>query len=236
MEHRLTPFPHTVVRHRGARRMSLRVAPSGVRLTIPPRTPATQVNAFLRASRGWVEEQRGRLPPPPPPLADGDRLAFLDGELDLVVRDGGETRTRVHRSGAALLVSAPAGGAGVDAAVERWYRREARSLLAERSRALAGRLDAHVAAVTVRDPRSRWGSCSARGRISYSWRLLLAPERVLDHVVAHEVCHLLRPDHSPAFWALVREVDPGTDAARRWLREHGPRLYDGPGWRGRSTG
>jgi predicted metal-dependent hydrolase len=93
-------------------------------------------------------------------------------------------------------------------------------------------MGAHVAGVTVRDPRSRWGSCSSRGRISYSWRLLLAPEHVLDHVVAHEVCHLLRRDHSPAFWALVHDVDPGTDEARRWLREHGPRLREGPAWRG----
>ncbi len=229
MEHRTTPFPHTLVRHRGARRMSLRVAPAGVRLTVPPRTPAAQIEAFLRASEGWVAEQRGRLPPSPPPLADGDRVAYLDDRLDLVVRGGG-ARTRVRRAGGALLVSAPA-GAGVDDAVEAWYRREARAVLAERSRALAERLGAHVASVTVRDPRSRWGSCSSRGRISYSWRLLLAPERVLDHVVAHEVCHLLRPDHSPEFWALVREVDPGTETARRWLREHGPRLHEGPAWR-----
>lgn len=157
-------------------------------------------------------------------------MAYLDERLDLVVRTGGGAGTRVRRDAGALLVTAPAGGA-VDAAVEAWYRRQARALLDERSRALAGRLGAHVTAVTVRDPRSRWGSCSSRGRISYSWRLLLAPERVLDHVVAHEVCHLLRPDHSPAFWALVREVNPGTDAARRWLREHGPRLHDGPAWR-----
>ena len=145
--------------------------------------------------------------------------------------------TRVRRDAArALLVTAPAGGAGVDAAVEALVpARGARPARRALARALAGRLGAHVAAVTVRDPRSRWGSCSSRGRISYSWRLLLAPERVLDHVVAHEVCHLLRPDHSPAFWALVREVDPGTDAARRWLREHGPRLHDGPAWREPST-
>ena len=115
--------------------------------------------------------------------------------------------------------------------MEGWYRREARALLEERSRALARTLDAHLAEITVRDPRSRWGSCSRRGRISYSWRLLLAPESVLDYVVAHEVCHLRRPDHSPAFWELVHQVCPGADAARGWLREHGPELHRGPAWR-----
>jgi predicted metal-dependent hydrolase len=230
MEHRATPYPHTVVRHRGARRMSLRVGPDGVRLTIPPRTPAAQVDAFLRSSRGWVDEQRGLLPGAAPPLADGDRLAYLDGELNLVVRRGAGDRPRVRRDGPALLVTAPE-GAGVDAAVERWYRRAAREILAERSRALAEELGVHVAAVTVRDPRSRWGSCSSRGRLSFSWRLLLAPGSVMGYVVAHEVCHLLRPDHSPAFWALLRGVDPGTDAARRWLRDHGRELHRGPAWR-----
>ena len=193
------------------------------------------MNAFLRSSRGWVDEQRGLLAPSPPPLVAGDRLALLDGELLLVARARESGRTRVRREGASLVVDNPPGGADLDAPVERWYRREARTLLAERSRSLAGALGAHLEDVTVRDPRSRWGSCSRRGRLSYSWRLLLAPERVLDYVVAHEVCHLLRPDHSPAFWALVRDVDPGADDARRWLREHGPDLHRGPTWRAALT-
>ena len=230
MERRESPYPCTVVRHRGARRMTLRVTSSGVRLTIPPRTPAAQVDAFLRSSREWVGEQRALLSPPPPPLADGDRLAFLDGALDLVVGTLSRGRPRARREGGALLVAAPA-GEPVDALVERWYRREARDVLLERSRALAARLDAHLVDVTVRDPRSRWGSCSRAGRLSYSWRLLLAPESVLDYVVAHEVCHLRRHDHSPAFWALVKEVCPDADAARRWLRAHGSALYRGPAWR-----
>ncbi|MEQ9093423.1 MAG: M48 family metallopeptidase [Miltoncostaeaceae bacterium] len=76
--------------------------------------------------------------------------------------------------------------------------------------------------------RSRWGSCSAAGRLSLSWRLLLAPEWIADHVVDHEVCHLVHLDHSPAFWSLLRAVDPRTDPARAWLTAHGPRLHDGP--------
>ena len=230
MERRESPYPCTIVRHRGARRMTLRVTPSGVRLTIPPRTPARQVDAFLRASSDWVRTQSALLPGPAAPLADGDRLVFLDGSLDLVVRSVAGSRARVHRDGRALHVGL-AGGASVDALVEGWYRREAREVLRDRSRALADRLGVQVVDVTVRDPRSRWGSCSRGGRLSYSWRLLLAPESVLDYVVAHEVCHLPRPDHSPAFWALVREVFPGVDDAREWLRIHGPDLHRGPAWR-----
>lgn len=98
-------------------------------------------------------------------------------------------------------------------------------------RGVAAGLGREVTRVSVRDGRSRWGSCTPPGRLSFSWRLLLAPEAVLDYVVVHEVCHLVRPDHSPAFWRLVEDLRPGHATARHWLREHGERLRLGPAWR-----
>lgn len=230
MPGRLEPSPRpTVVRHRGARRMTLRVSPAGVRLTVPRAARAADVQAFLRASEGWIAEQRARIGPPPPPLAAGDLLALMDEELRLAVGPAARGGT-ARRDGARLVVALGPGG-DLDAAVERWYRRRAAAVLGERSRALAGRLGAEVTAVAIRDPRGRWGSCSSAGRLSYSWRLLLAPETVLDYVVAHEVCHLLRPDHSPAFWAQGEEVSPGHRVPRAWLRDNGERLRRGPAWR-----
>ncbi len=223
MERRETPFPCQVVRHRGARRMSLRVSAAGVRLTVPPRVPARRIDAFLRAHEGWVAEQRARLAPAPAGLRHGDALAHLDGTLRLNAVGG---RRAVRR---ADVLDAPAGD--LDRAVERWYRREALSITTARAQALADRLGTRVAAVSVRDPRTRWGSCSSSGRLSFSWRLVLAPEAVLDYVVAHEVCHLLRHDHSPAFWALVADALPGHAPARTWLRMHGDLLHRGPAWR-----
>ena len=137
---------------------------------------------------------------------------------------------RAVRRGDRLVVRPGAGG-GLDAPVERWYRRAALAELEPRARALAAELGQEVSRVAVRDPRTRWGSCTAPGRLSFSWRLLLAPEHVLDHVVAHEACHLVHPDHSPAFWGLLGEVRPGYEASRAWLREHGERLRLGPAWR-----
>lgn len=222
----------TVVRHRGARRMTLRVSRAGVRLTVPPAARPGEVEAFLRASAEWISEQRERLGPAPGPLAAGDRVALLDEELDLVVRPA-RRRSSADREGGGLAV-ALAPGADLDAVVERWYRREAGALLGGRARALAARLGAEVAAVSIRDGRSRWGSCAPSGRLSFSWRLLLAPEAVAEYVVAHEACHLVRPDHSPAYWALVDDLVPDARAQRAWLREHGDRLHLGPAWRSRS--
>lgn len=211
--------------------MTLRVAPGGIRLTVPRRTSSAEIEAFLRASCGWVEEQRGRLAPAPAPLRHGDRLAHLDGELALELR-GGARPSAVRRGDRLVVTTGPGGGA--DAPVEAWYRREARALIAPRAHARAESLGASVARVAIRDPRSRWGSCSGTGTLSFSWRLVLAPERVLDYVVAHEVCHLLRADHSPAFWALVAGAFPGHEAARAWLRTDGALLHRGPAWRTRT--
>jgi predicted metal-dependent hydrolase len=209
--------------------MTLRVSDAGVRLTVPSRARAADVDAFLRASAGWVRDQRARLEPPPPALAAGDRIAYLDGDLLLAVARG-PGRAVARRDGDRLVVPLRPGGDLV-ASVEGWYRHEAARVLGPRARRLAGSLGARVAALSVRDPRSRWGSCSATGRLSFSWRLLLAPEEVLDYVVAHEVCHLLRPDHSPAYWSLVASVVPHHERPRRWLREHGALLHRGPAWR-----
>lgn len=219
------PFPCRVVRHRGARRMTLRVSDAGVRLTVPPRASRARIDAFLRASAPWVAEQRALLGPGPAPLRPGDRLALLDGELRLVVReDGGRA---AERRGGDLVAPAER----LDARVEAWYRAAALDEAGARARRLAGELDVAVTGISVRDPRTRWGSCASSGRLSFSWRLMLAPGHVLDYVVAHEVCHLLRPDHSPAFWSLVADVMPGHETARAWLAERGRLLHRGPAWR-----
>lgn len=117
------PSPCRVVRRRAARRLTLRVSRAGARLTVPPRTGAREIEAFLRDSAGWVPDQWARLGPPPTPLAGGDRLALLDDELELVLAPDGR-RATVRRDGRRLVASTGA-GAGLDAAVERWYRREA---------------------------------------------------------------------------------------------------------------
>lgn len=212
--------------------MTLRVSRAGVRLTVPRGARASEIDRLLRDSQGWVAEQTARLGAGPPPLAAGDRVALLDEELELVVVPG--PRRPAVRRDADRLVAALATGGELDALVERWYRRQAADLLGARARALAGGLGAEVTGVGIRDPRSRWGSCASTGRLSFSWRLLLAPEDVLDYVVAHEVCHLLRPDHSHAYWALLRETLPGFEGPRAWLRERGDALHRGPAWRSRA--
>jgi len=100
-------------------------------------------------------------------------------------------------------------------------RREARARISLLAQSEAAALGVSYRQIAVRDQRSRWGSCSAGGTLSFNWRLVLAPHDVLDYVVVHEVCHLLEHNHGPAFWALVRRRRPGYAEAKQWLDDHG---------------
>jgi predicted metal-dependent hydrolase len=144
-------------------------------------------------------------------------LPYLGTTLELVPEAG---RSRVHRRGGRLLVPE----SDPRPAIERFYRGAARAEIAprlERAGALAG---LRHSGLDIRGQRTRWASCSSTGRMSFNWRLLLAPERVLDYVVWHEVCHLEVLDHSPRFWALLERHCPDYREDRRWLARNGATL------------
>jgi|SRR5581483_4249986 len=106
----------------------------------------------------------------------------------------------------------------------RWYRERARESFAQAVAAEAQRLGVTYGRISIRDQRTRWGSCSAAGDLSFNWRLVMAPPDVLAYVVVHELCHRLRRDHAPAFWALVEQARPGYQEDKRWLAVHGREL------------
>jgi predicted metal-dependent hydrolase len=100
-------------------------------------------------------------------------------------------------------------------------RREARARISLIAQSEAAALGVSYARISLRDQRSRWGSCSTTGTLSFNWRLVLAPHDVLDYVVVHEICHLVEMNHGPGFWALVAKRRPGYAEAKSWLDEHG---------------
>ncbi len=210
---------YTIRRSTRARRVRVNVhAHTGVEVVLPARAPERAAAAAVRELRPWIER---RLDDAQDVLARvaarGGTVPYLDTSLELVPQ---AARTRAHRSGERLLV--PAGDARP--AIERFYRRAARAEIAprlDRAAALAG---SNYSGLSIRAQRTRWASCSASGRMSFNWRLLLAPERVLEYVVWHEVCHLQILDHSPRFWALVQRHWPTWREDRAWLSRHGATL------------
>ncbi len=211
---------YTVRRSSRASRVRVRVdAERGVEVLLPMRTPERAAAAAVAELRPWIERRLTEVSALRARLAErAGWVPYLDERLVLVAEPG---RTRVHRRGAELLVPA---GAETRAALERWYRRAARVEVAARLDRAAAAAGLGYPSLAIRGQRTRWASCAADGAMSFNWRLLLAPERVLDYVVWHEVCHLEVHDHSPRFWALVEGRCPDWREPAGWLRRHGPEL------------
>ncbi len=208
--------PVSVRRSARARRIGLTIDPmGGVELVVPRRVAMADAERFLESETEWVLARLAAMPPRVP-FAHGAAIPVLGRERRIVhlplfppeVRDEGEE----------LVVGGPRDDIAVT--VTAWMTALARDVLGGEARAKAATLDLTVAGVTVRDQRTRWGSCSVRGRLSLSWRLVLAPPDVRDYVVSHEVAHLKELNHGPNFWALVEWLCPGHARPRRWLRDN----------------
>jgi predicted metal-dependent hydrolase len=214
-----TPFEFRVRRSPRARRVRVSVDGSGeVEVVLPKRAPERAAAQAVRELTPWIERRRRTLARAAAEIARPEgTVPFLGQDLRLVPQPG---RERVHRRGDELLV--PKRDAA--AALERWYRRQARVEIAPRLDAATARAGTSYAGLTIRGQKTRWASCSTTGHMSFNWRLLLAPEAVLDYVVEHEVCHLERMDHSPRFWALLESRVPDWREHARWLRRYGPTL------------
>lgn len=201
------PIDVRVRRSRRARRVLLRVGPScPPELVVPLGVDLGTADAVLGGHAGWLGRQVARLSVVAP-----DALGL---ERPGIIVLGG-----VDVSMARLTRFEP---------LAAMYRAEALRRLHAAVERHAETLDVFVGRISVRDPRSRWGSCSARGDLSFSWRLALTPPGVLDSVAAHEVCHRRQLNHSPAFWALLDRTAPRHREHRAWLNRHAAELnrYD----------
>jgi predicted metal-dependent hydrolase len=201
------------------RSVKVRVDPQhGVEVLLPKRAPLRAAAEAVAELEPWIERQLAELAAARGRLAPAGTLPYLDERLQIVAQPG---RKRAHRSGQRLLVPQ---GEGALAAIERWYRRAAREEILARLAKPTAATGTSYSSLTIRNQRTRWGSCTRAGALSFNWRLLLAPERVLDYVIWHEVCHLRCADHSPAFWALLEQHHPGWRQPAAWLRENGAAL------------
>lgn len=219
LAHPAGKVPMRVRVSRRARRIALKIDAQGdaVELILPPRTSLPRALNFVKSNRQWLESRLAALPP---------RIVFANGEkvpvmgvphrIRLVTRSSGSGPVWIE--GGEIRVSGDA--AHLARRVRDFLREKARGEFSRRARKLAAQLDRKVGRITVRDTATRWGSCSASGNLSFSWRLVMAPEAVLRYVVAHEVAHLAEMNHGPRFWKLVERFVPNVERQRDWLNRN----------------
>jgi predicted metal-dependent hydrolase len=213
--------PVRLVRNRRARRYVLRLAADGAaRVTLPPGGTVAEAMDFARRNTAWLEKhllKRDAYPPSPEKWLDGTCILFRGEQVRLQLGLNGQART-VFFGAEAVPVEDPA--ADLRPEIEWRLRNLANSELASRTWELARLHRVSITRVTVRNQRSRWGSCSRRGAISLNWRLIQTPGFVRDYIVLHELAHLRQMNHSPAFWREVARLCPDFSQAEHWLKEH----------------
>jgi len=213
-------------RHAKARRYTLRVqaATRAVVLTMPTRGSVREAKAFAQRNGAWIAARLKRLPQAIP-FDDGITLPLRGVPHTIVHRPGarGTAWTEAGKVGAILCVAG--GRAHLTRRVRDFLKKEARRDLDAASRRYAAELGVKIKRISVRDQASRWGSCTADGVLSYSWRLILAPPHVLGYLAAHEVAHLVELNHSARFWRVVARICPDFERAKSWLSAQGNALH-----------
>jgi hypothetical protein len=224
------PVPYSVRLSPGSVRRRIRVSPNGIEVVIPRGGKAESASEFLQKNEKWVLEQlefverssgifRSQSRP---------RSLLVRGE-ERTVRVVAEKTTRsyglIHEEGDEVIVRVPTGKPDVAAkAIELWLRRLARTDLQAALASRARQMKLKFGRVFIMNQRTRWGGCSSRHNLSFSWRLIMAPPKVLDYLAVHELAHLVEPKHSTRFWLTVRSFCPDFEAHKNWLRDNEWRL------------
>ena len=239
-------------RHPKARRLTLRVSSTdrSAIVTVPPYCSDKETISFLENHRNWLFEQFEKLPEAAPfkhesiiPLrGEPHKLIFAgqsrgkgviwienqiseDENTEATETQIPEKQTSEIKANSLPEIHINGTEQFAPRRLTRWLIDQARKDLQERSKWHSDNFGLNYQKIMIKDQRSRWGSCSSRGILSYSWRLILAPSDVLDYVAAHEVAHLAEMNHGPNFWALVEQTLPTYQAPKTWLRDHGSELH-----------
>ena len=210
-------------------RLTLRLVPASktgesLKVTVPPRTPDGEIDAFLERNRNWAAARLSRLPKVIR-IEDGATIP-LRGEPHRIIHSGqkrGIVSIGQDEHGPVIRVHGDPKFIG--RRVADFLKRQARQELTAAVSRHSTSLGVKAKSITLRDTTSRWGSCSSTGALNFSWRIILAPPQVLDYLAAHEVAHLREMNHSDRFWDLVESICPDMKKHRSWLRTHGAELH-----------
>lgn len=220
-------LPLRVFENPRAKRLTLRIETGGkgIRVTIPPKLPQRELDLFIARHHGWIEMQIGKVPVSEP-LHAGSIIA-IRGIAHRIIHEPakrGITRQDQDENGAPILI--------IHGDIKHLGRRIADYLKKQAQVEITALVHTHTKrigktaqSIRFKDTTSRWGSCTSKGDLSFSWRIMMAPPEVIDYLVAHEVAHLQEMNHGPDFWALCTKLCPDTGQCRAWLKRNGSALH-----------
>jgi predicted metal-dependent hydrolase len=218
-------LPLKIVEHARATRLTLRLdsAAGGLRVTVPPGVRPAEVDRFLARHQGWIAARLAKLPDRPK-IRPGVRIP-LKGVPHLIAHEPGRRGTVVRAEaseGPMLVVHGER--VHLPRRLSDFLKKEARGHIEPLAHRHADAIGRKIKMIRFKDTRSRWGSCTADGVLSFSWRIAMAPPAVIDYLVAHEVAHLAEMNHGPQFWKLCKELCPDTPRCKDWLKRNGAAL------------
>jgi predicted metal-dependent hydrolase len=189
----------------------------------PTRMKAADIRGFIEAKAGWIKRKQASVRKDalvPRQYLDGETFLYLGKEVPLRLVPGGKPALVMDR---VFKLTKPA-RPRAESVFEAWYKKQARAVLTGRVEFFARKYGFEVEKIRISSARTRWGSCSAKKTLSFTWRLVMAPIEVIDYVVVHELCHLRELNHSPHFWAQVEAILPNYKYQRKWLKHNGVKL------------
>lgn len=218
-----------VKRTRRVKTLGIRISQGRVLVNAPQHLTLSQVKHLLLGKKAWLQDKLTLevLDVVPSCYREGALVDFVGEQYRLGITPGRHGLTQIV--GDKLQLSLPQSQIQprlIRNALIRWYKKQALHYLSNRVDVYGSLLGVKPTCIKIKTFKARWGSCSAQGVINFNWHLMMAPPRVLDYVVAHEVCHLLEFNHSKAFWNLVEKIMPDYKEQKFWLKRHGSRLLD----------
>lgn len=209
--------------HSNRRTIALIVEPDGsVTVRAPLRMSTKAIQGFVEKHTAWLEKKQAEILNAPTPIPakqylPGETFLYLGKEYPLEIISGQHKKLTLDEH----FKLAASAHKNAELIFQNWYRKQALSIITERVKYFADQHQFHYAKVSITSARTRWGSCSSKGTLSFSWRLILTPLELVDYVVVHELAHTMHPNHSKRFWELVEKIMPDCKVRRRRLREYG---------------
>jgi predicted metal-dependent hydrolase len=212
--------------------ISLSIRESGIVILAPRRVPEREIFDLMVKKAAWIRSKLAKQATLPQiaerKFVDGDIFLFLGEEYPLRVMDGPKAKAKLEEG--IFVVQARRAhilerrARSIRAAFLRWYKEEAKALFKDQTGHYADQMGAAPGRILFRDYKSMWGKCTGQGEITYNWKLVMAPPRIVDYVIVHELAHLHHLNHSRDFWDCVERVIPDYKARRQWLKDHGQTL------------